>query len=93
MKFILYQVRYIPELKRNLILLGSIESNGYVVNLKNGKAWVIISALRKGNTIYVLDGQVDQGGSVDIVHKGHMSSALLWHMRLGHMSIQGMIEL
>nr|GFA67652.1 retrovirus-related Pol polyprotein from transposon TNT 1-94 [Tanacetum cinerariifolium] len=39
--FVLHNVRYIPELKRNLISLGTLEKEGYTVNLQSGKIKVI----------------------------------------------------
>ncbi|KAK1427083.1 hypothetical protein QVD17_15766 [Tagetes erecta] len=97
-EFKLENVRYIPELKRNLISLGSFESQGYVVNLRNGKAriskgsLVMLSGSRKGNNIYLLDGNA-LTGSVDVVHNTSINHAMLWHDRLGHISDQGLTEL
>ncbi|GKE88315.1 hypothetical protein Tco_1565790, partial [Tanacetum coccineum] len=39
--FVLNNVRYIPELKRNLISLGTLEKEGYTVKLQSGKVKVI----------------------------------------------------
>ncbi|GJX58476.1 retrovirus-related pol polyprotein from transposon TNT 1-94 [Tanacetum coccineum] len=35
--FVLHNVKYIPELKRNLISLGTLEKEGYTVKLQSGK--------------------------------------------------------
>ncbi|GJT34379.1 hypothetical protein Tco_0924798 [Tanacetum coccineum] len=35
--FVLHNVRYIPELKRNLISLGTLEKEGYTVKMQSGK--------------------------------------------------------
>nr|GEY74173.1 retrovirus-related Pol polyprotein from transposon TNT 1-94 [Tanacetum cinerariifolium] len=43
--FVLHNVRYIPELKRNLISMGTLEKEGYTVKLHAGKVkrvWVYI---------------------------------------------------
>ncbi|GKB31108.1 retrovirus-related pol polyprotein from transposon TNT 1-94 [Tanacetum coccineum] len=48
--FVLENVRYIPELKRNLISLGTLDREGYTVKLQNGRVkecWYT----RKGNVL------------------------------------------
>ncbi|KAJ0869659.1 putative RNA-directed DNA polymerase [Helianthus annuus] len=90
-------VRYIPNLTKNLISLGTFESEGYVVSLKNGKArvikgsMVVLTGTRRANNIYVLDGYA-VCGEVAVAEKKE-NAAMLWHKRLGHMSSQGMKEL
>nr|GEX88795.1 hypothetical protein [Tanacetum cinerariifolium] len=60
--FVLHNVRYIPELKRNLISLGTLEKEGYTVKLQSGKfnvingSRVILSGIQKDNCVYSLDG-------------------------------------
>ncbi|GJZ73111.1 zinc finger, CCHC-type containing protein [Tanacetum coccineum] len=60
--FVLENVRYIPELKRNLISLGTLDREGYTVKLQNGRVKVIkgslmvLSGTMKGNCVYSLDG-------------------------------------
>nr|GEY36172.1 zinc finger, CCHC-type [Tanacetum cinerariifolium] len=39
--FVLHNVRFIPELKRNLISLGTLEKEGYTAKLQSGKVKVI----------------------------------------------------
>ncbi|GKB36949.1 retrovirus-related pol polyprotein from transposon TNT 1-94 [Tanacetum coccineum] len=61
--FVLENVRYIPELKRNLISLGTLDREGYTVKLQNGRVKVIkgslivLSGTMKGNCVYSLDGK------------------------------------
>nr|GEZ33812.1 zinc finger, CCHC-type [Tanacetum cinerariifolium] len=71
--FVLENVRYIPELKRNLISLGTLDLEGYTVKLQNGRVKVIkgslmvLSGTMKGNCVYSLDGWAESGeGSVGI---------------------------
>nr|GEV33800.1 retrovirus-related Pol polyprotein from transposon TNT 1-94 [Tanacetum cinerariifolium] len=65
--FVLHNVRYILELKRNLISLGTLEKNGYTVKLQSGKvkvingSRVILSGIRKDNCVYSLDGHTMAG--------------------------------
>ncbi|GKD58547.1 retrovirus-related pol polyprotein from transposon TNT 1-94 [Tanacetum coccineum] len=59
--FLLHNVRYILELKRNLISLGNFEKEGYAVKLKSGKvnvingSKVVLSGTRRDNCVYSLD--------------------------------------
>ncbi|GJW14106.1 retrotransposon protein, putative, ty1-copia subclass [Tanacetum coccineum] len=65
--FVLENVRYIPELKRNLISLGTLDREGYTVKLQNGRVKVIkgslmvLSGTMKGNCVYSLDGWAESG--------------------------------
>nr|GEY05010.1 RNA-directed DNA polymerase, eukaryota [Tanacetum cinerariifolium] len=96
--FVLENVRYIPELKRNLISLGTLDREGYTVKLQNGRVKVIkgslmvLSGTMKGNCVYSLDGWVESSeASVGIQKKE--SLAHVWHKRLGHISEAGFHEL
>ncbi|GJU48891.1 retrotransposon protein, putative, ty1-copia subclass [Tanacetum coccineum] len=65
--FMLENVRYIPELKRNLISLGTLDREGYTVKLQNGRVKVIkgslmvLSGTMKGNCVCSLDGWAESG--------------------------------
>ncbi|GJT58860.1 retrovirus-related pol polyprotein from transposon TNT 1-94 [Tanacetum coccineum] len=65
--FVLHNVRYILELKRNLISLGTLEKEGYTVKLQSGKvkvingSRVILSGIRRDNYVYSLDGHAMAG--------------------------------
>ncbi|GJW53297.1 hypothetical protein Tco_0097382 [Tanacetum coccineum] len=54
--------RYIPELKRNLISLGTLEKEGFTVKMQSGKvkvingSRVILSGIQRDNCVYSLDG-------------------------------------
>ncbi|GKA82111.1 retrovirus-related pol polyprotein from transposon TNT 1-94 [Tanacetum coccineum] len=96
--FVLENVRYIPELKRNLISLGTLDREGYTVKLQNGRVKVIkgslmvLSGTMKGNCVYSLDGWAESGeASVGIQEKE--SLAQVWHKRLGHISEASLHEL
>ncbi|GJS09741.1 retrovirus-related pol polyprotein from transposon TNT 1-94 [Tanacetum coccineum] len=49
--FMLHNVRYIPELKRNLISLGTLEKEGYTVKLQSGKIKVSLMLVLKKKTV------------------------------------------
>ncbi|GJT52209.1 retrotransposon protein, putative, ty1-copia subclass [Tanacetum coccineum] len=65
--FVLENVRYIPELKRNLISLGTLDREGYTVKLQNRRVKVIkgslmvLSGTMKGNYVYSLDAWAESG--------------------------------
>ncbi|GJU26713.1 retrotransposon protein, putative, ty1-copia subclass [Tanacetum coccineum] len=93
--FVLSNVRYIPELKRNLISLGTLKKEGYTVKLQSGKVKVIngskvvLSGTRRENYVYSLDGYAVAGelnASVDEKD----SLAQVWRKRLGHICEAGL---
>ncbi|GKF94890.1 retrovirus-related pol polyprotein from transposon TNT 1-94, partial [Tanacetum coccineum] len=94
--FVLHNVvRYIPELKRNLISLGTLEKEGYTVKMQSYKikvlngSRVVLSVIRRDNCVYSLDGHAMAGELNDIVEeKG--SLAQVWHKRLGHINEAGL---
>ncbi|GJX74451.1 retrovirus-related pol polyprotein from transposon TNT 1-94 [Tanacetum coccineum] len=93
--FVLHNVRYIPELKRNLISLGTLEKEGYTVKMQSGKikvingSRVILSGIRRDNCVYSLDGHA-MAGELNASVEEKDSLAQVWHKRLGHMSEAGL---
>nr|GEZ18478.1 retrovirus-related Pol polyprotein from transposon TNT 1-94 [Tanacetum cinerariifolium] len=72
--FVLENVRYIPELKRNLIFLGTLDREGYTMKLQNGRVKVVkgflmvLSGTMKGNYVYSLDYWAESGeASVEVL--------------------------
>ncbi|GKF16291.1 hypothetical protein Tco_0061209, partial [Tanacetum coccineum] len=65
--FVLHNVGYIPELKRNLISLRTLEKEGFTIKLQSGKVKVIngsmvdLSGIRRDNCVYSLDGHAREG--------------------------------
>ncbi|KAG8480600.1 hypothetical protein CXB51_024784 [Gossypium anomalum] len=96
----LSDVRHVPELKRNLISLSTLDSKWYRYTVKSGVlkiskgSLVVMKGKRKTAKLYVLQGSTITG---DAVVASSFSSdddiAKLWHMRIGHMSENGMVEL
>ncbi|KAG8496506.1 hypothetical protein CXB51_009106 [Gossypium anomalum] len=96
----LSDVRYVPELKRNLILLSTLDSKGYRYTAESGVlkisegSLVVMKGQRKTAKLYVLRGSTVTGDAA--VASSSLSDddiTKLWHMRLGHMSENGMVEL
>ncbi|KAH9705095.1 hypothetical protein KPL70_011743 [Citrus sinensis] len=91
----LKQVKYVPELKRNLISLGVMDQAGCSIKAANGNlqikenGLVIIKGIRR-NGLYVLTGSIAKP-----IITASVSSDItkLWHMRLAHMSEKGLKEL
>ncbi|GKB76910.1 retrotransposon protein, putative, ty1-copia subclass, partial [Tanacetum coccineum] len=87
--------RYIPELKRNLISLGTLEKEGYTVKLQSGKiklingSRIVLSGTRRDNCVYFLDGHAVAGElNASVEEKDSLEQ--VWHKRLGHISEAGL---
>ncbi|KAG8496701.1 hypothetical protein CXB51_007821 [Gossypium anomalum] len=97
---ILSDVRHVSELKRNLISLSTLDSKGYRYTAESGVlkiskgSLVVMKGQRKIAKLYVLQGSTVTGDAA--VASSSLSNddiTKLWHMRLGHMSENGMTEL
>ncbi|KAK3008763.1 hypothetical protein RJ639_013623 [Escallonia herrerae] len=78
----LTDVRHVPELRKNLISLGTLDSNGCSYRAAGGVMRIMKGAL-VGSTV---TGAARSVSSSDI----DSDTTKLWHMRLGHMSERGM---
>uniref|UniRef100_A0A2N9ER08 Integrase catalytic domain-containing protein n=1 Tax=Fagus sylvatica TaxID=28930 RepID=A0A2N9ER08_FAGSY len=94
----LEEVRHIPDMRKNLISLGTLDSKGYSYKSENGimkvskGAMVVMTCQKISSNVYKLLGNTILGG-VAAVAESEDDDTLLWHMRLGHMSERGMREL
>ena len=90
----LSDVRHVPELKKNLISFGVLDSNGYKFTSQNGVlkvskgALVVMKAEKVGN-LYRLKGST-QVSEASIVSKKEEEDSRLWNQQLGHMSKKGL---
>ncbi|XP_065044048.1 retrovirus-related Pol polyprotein from transposon TNT 1-94 isoform X1 [Musa acuminata AAA Group] len=88
----LTNVRHVPNLKKNLIFLGTLKALGCKYTAEGGvmkvsrSALVVMKACRSGS-LYILQGTTVIG-SVAVSSSSLSDSDItkLWHMRLGHMS-------
>ncbi|GKB51925.1 zinc finger, CCHC-type containing protein [Tanacetum coccineum] len=93
--FVLHNVKYYPELKRNLISLETLKKEGFTVKLQSGKVMVIngsrvfLSGIRIDNCVYSLDGHA-MADELNASVKEKDSLAQVWHKRLGHISEAGL---
>ncbi|KAG6407711.1 hypothetical protein SASPL_130708 [Salvia splendens] len=91
---ILKDVRYVPQLKKNLISLGALESKGLVVIMRDGilkatsGALVMLKGVRKNN-LYYYQGSTVVGtvATTTSSNKKDAEATKLWHLRLGHAEV------
>ncbi|OIT19619.1 hypothetical protein A4A49_57844, partial [Nicotiana attenuata] len=88
----LTDIRHVPDLKKNLISLGTLESlgckyigEGRVLKVSHGSL-VIMKARRYGTLYTLLVSTVTGAAAVSTSDKSDSDITKLWHMRLGHMS-------
>ncbi|KAG8482488.1 hypothetical protein CXB51_024221 [Gossypium anomalum] len=96
----LSDVRHVPELKKNLISLSTLDSKGYRYTAKSGVlkiskgSLIVMKGQRKTAKLYVLQGSTvtsDAAAASSSLSDDDITK--LWHMHLGHMSENGMVEL
>uniref|UniRef100_A0A2N9GPN1 CCHC-type domain-containing protein n=1 Tax=Fagus sylvatica TaxID=28930 RepID=A0A2N9GPN1_FAGSY len=89
----LEEVRHIPDMRKNLISLGTLDSKGYSYKSENGimkvskGAMVVMTGQKISSNVYKLLGNTILGG-VAAVAESEDDDTLLWHMRLGHMKVR-----
>ncbi|KAK3003807.1 hypothetical protein RJ639_018965 [Escallonia herrerae] len=92
----LTDVRHVPELRKNLISLGTLDSNGCSYRVVGGVmriikgAFVVMKGLKQ-NSLYLLQGSTVTGAATVATSSSDVDSDTikLWHMRVGHMSERG----
>lgn len=97
--YILKDVRYIPELGRNLISTSMFDGLGYetrslhgVYRILKGSMVIAKGYKDKTNGLFILDSTV-VSGHASVVSKTITDKTKLWHQRLGHVSEKGLVEL
>lgn len=101
--FVLHEVRYMPEIGRNLISLGTLENKGCEFKASNGimkivmGCTVIMRGYRKGSdTLYFLNGVARKSESCSgessptVINLSEKDQTQLWHSRLGHVGQKGL---
>ena len=95
----LCDVMHIPDLKKNLISLGTLHKNGFIPKADEDRetiriikgALTVMKGKITARNIYKLLGSTVVGGVHSV--ESYDDNTKLWHMRLGHLSECGMIEL
>lgn len=90
-------VRYVLNLKRNLISLGELHKKGYVYKGEQGVLKVVKGSEEvmrgiKRNELYSPKVETITGSDVTI-STNYLSKTDIWHARLGHASKKKLIEL
>ncbi|KAI9166262.1 hypothetical protein LWI28_029115 [Acer negundo] len=98
----LTDVWYVPDLKKNLISLGVLDSSSYKVTMEGGVLKVVLGAFlaMKGTrqrNLYFLDRYTVTGRATVSSSSDDEASdtSRLWHMRLGHVeekALQGLVK-
>ncbi|KAJ9679813.1 hypothetical protein PVL29_021660 [Vitis rotundifolia] len=98
---LLHDVAYIPSLRRNLVSVSTLDRQGYSFHFGGGKVDIFSNSVLIGNgvlfgNLYNLSlhhGSFCDSSSVNSVvgckrARMNLSSSMLWHKRLGHISRQ-----
>ena len=84
----LKKVRYIPQLKRNLIYVGTLEALGFEVSIRDSVlkmtrgSMIILKGVRRNNLYYLKGSKVK--GQVATSTNSDNDCIQLWHMRFRH---------
>jgi hypothetical protein len=90
-QWLLKEVRHIPYLRKNLISIGKLESEG-CISIFTDKVWkvtkgsMVIEKGEKLDTLYLCTGNTDS--CISLASTG--VDTTLWHQRIGDMSEKGM---
>ena len=90
---LLTQVRYIPDMDRSLLSMGTLEEQGCSFESKKGVLLVKVDTRtimvgKRHEKLYLLQGKPECGHS--LVTEKKSDETILWHRRLGHMSQKNM---
>ncbi|GKV26776.1 hypothetical protein SLEP1_g36011 [Rubroshorea leprosula] len=94
-----FEVRHVPDLKKNLISMSELDFKGCRYSCESGvlkvsKGALVILKGKKVGGLYHLQGSTVNGTcAVSTSSSLDKDVTRLWHMRLGHMSERGMMEL
>ncbi|KAH9668961.1 Integrase catalytic domain-containing protein [Citrus sinensis] len=86
---------HVNGLKKNLLSLGQMDSHGYKTHVENGimkivkGALVLMKAEKIGANLFMLKGETLQEADACVASNGE-ESTMMWHLKLGHMSEQGL---
>ena len=94
---ILQEVRYILELKRNLLSISMFDKNGCSIKVDNGimkvsKGFMVVMKGVLSNGLYTLIGKTVMGTTTPIIDL-ESERTKIWHLRLEHVSERGLYEL
>lgn len=93
----LNEVRYVPDLKKNLISLCALNSKGHKIVIKGGVLKILSGTLvvmkkKKECNLYFLQGCTIISSFL-VLTEYEEDSTMLWHMQLGHVGEKAMTVL
>ncbi|KAH9714562.1 hypothetical protein KPL71_020696 [Citrus sinensis] len=89
------KVRHVNGLKKNLLSLGQMDSHGYKNHVENGimkivKGTLVLMKVEKiGVNLFMLKGETLHEADACVALNGE-ESTMMWHLKLSHMSEQGL---
>ncbi|KAH9681068.1 hypothetical protein KPL71_026802 [Citrus sinensis] len=89
------EVRHVNSLKKNLLSLGQIDNHECKTHVENGimkivkGALVLMKAEKIGANLFMLKGETLQEADA-CVASNEEEATIMWHLKLGHMSEQGL---
>ncbi|KAH9802840.1 retrovirus-related pol polyprotein from transposon TNT 1-94-like protein [Citrus sinensis] len=89
------EVRHVNGLKKNILSLGQMDSHGYETHVENEimkivkGALVLMKAGKIGANLFMFKGETLQEADA-CVASNEEESTMMWHLKLGHMSEQGL---
>jgi hypothetical protein len=91
---ILTDVRHVPELRKNLISLGVLDTGGYKSTIQGGvmkvyKGILLVMKAKKVGNMFLLEGRTESDHAT-VVSENENDDVRLWHQRLGHTSERGL---
>ena len=92
----LKEVMYVPQLKRNLISVGALETLGLMVSIRDGVlkitkgSIVVMKGVRRSN-LYYLKGSTVIGPVETFISSDNICSQV-WQMKVGH-EVKGLCKL
>ncbi|KAH0669113.1 hypothetical protein KY285_023271 [Solanum tuberosum] len=90
------EVHHVPDLKKNLISLGTLDKQGYKYMSEGGtkkvtKGSLVMLKAKLEDGLYTLAGNIIIGSfNASTVQLSNDDKEKLWYMRLGHMSARGL---
>lgn len=95
----LNDVRYVLDLKKNLISLRALNLSGWKYSVEGGMLkvingiMVVMKSLKAGNLYKLIKSVAISGATIIIDDEGIIDDVDLWHIRLRHMCKHDMFEL
>ena len=89
--------KYVPDLKRNILSIGMMDKDGYIIKIDKGiiKVYKSVMVIMKGLLsidLYSLIGNIVLGYATLVIDT-EQDHTKLYHLRIGHISDRGLAKL